>query len=87
MPISRSAISSLSMADVVQQLMNNDQQSKMNTYIEENGLKLDRLRKLGDYCATLIYERDPNAVIPEPTEGPVEKKKSKGSKKKSTADK
>ena len=87
MPIARSAISTLSMTDVVEQLMNNDQQSKMNAFIEQNGLKLDRLRKLGDYCATLIYERDPNATIPQPTEIPVERKKGKGSKKKTTAEK
>jgi hypothetical protein len=54
----------------------------MKLFIENNGLKLDRLRKLGDYCATLIYERDPNVIIPEPI---TEKKKSKSLKKKNVS--
>lgn len=84
MPISRSLLPTLSMVDVVEKLMNHDDQSQMKTFIDQNGLKLDRLRKLGDYCATLIYERDPNVAIEERPEVSVEKKKGKGSKKKST---
>jgi hypothetical protein len=82
MPISRSILSSLSITDIVQHLNENDNQSQMNSFIEKNGLKLDRLRKLGDYCATLIYERDPNVVISEEPQPIIEKKKSKISKKK-----
>jgi hypothetical protein len=70
------------MSDVLQHLNQNDDQSQMKLFIENNGLKLDRLRKLGDYCATLIYERDPNVIIPEPI---TEKKKSKSSKKKNVS--
>jgi hypothetical protein len=70
------------MSDVLQHLNQNDDQSEMKLFIENNGLKLDRLRKLGDYCATLIYERDPNVIIPEPI---TEKKKSKSSKKKNVS--
>lgn len=83
MSISRALLPSLSMSDVLQQLSNNDSQSEMKSFIEINGLKLDRLRKLGDYCATLIYERDPTVTIPEtPTPIVDKKKKSKTSKKK-----
>jgi len=70
------------MTDVLQHLNENDHQSQMKSFIEKNGLKLERLRKLGDYCATLIYERDPNVVISEEPEPITEKKKSKISKKK-----
>jgi len=70
------------MSDVLQHLNESDDQSQMKLFIENNGLKLDRLRKLGDYCATLIYERDPNVIIPEPI---TEKKKSKSSKKKNVS--
>jgi hypothetical protein len=72
------------MTDVLQYLNENDNQSQMKLFIEKNGLKLDRLRKLGDYCATLVYERDPNVIIIEEkeTEPIIEKKKSKISKKK-----
>lgn len=82
MPIPRSSLPSLSMSDVLKHLNENDHQSQMKTFIESNGLKLDRLRKLGDYCATLIYERDPNVVINEQPEPTAEKKKGKSSKKK-----
>ncbi len=82
MPISRSLLSSLSISDILQNLNENDNQAQMKLFIENNGLKLDRLRKLGDYCATLIYERDPNVKIPEPI---TEKKKSKTSKKKNVS--
>lgn len=82
MSISRALLTSLSMSDVLQQLKDNDSQSEMKSFIENNGLKLDRLRKLGDYCATLIYERDPTVTIPETPTPIVEKKKSKTQKKK-----
>ena len=82
MPISRSVLSSLSLSDALQQLDDQDSQSQMKTFIEQNGLKLDRLRKLDDYCATLVYERDPNVIIPEQPEETTEKKKGKGAKKK-----
>lgn len=85
MPISRSLLPSLSMSDVLQHLNDNDHQSEMKSFIENNGLKLDRVRKLGDYCATLIYERDPTVTIPESSEPIVEKKKSKTSKKKNVS--
>lgn len=62
--------------------MENDHQSQMKTFIENNGLKLARLRKLSDYCATLIYERDPNIIISEKPEPTLDKKKTKPSKKK-----
>jgi hypothetical protein len=81
MPISRSVLPSLSKTDVLQYLNTNDNQSDMKIYIEKNGLKLDRLRTLGDYCATLIYERDPNVTITEPIEPITEKKKTKIKKK------
>lgn len=73
------------MSDVFRRLNDNDSQSEMKSFIENNGLKLDRLRKLGDYCATLIYERDPTVTIPEPSEPIAEKKKSKSSKKKNVS--
>ncbi len=82
MQISRSFLSSLSMTDILQHLNENDHQSQMKLFIEKNGLKLDRLRKLGDYCATLIYERDPNITIIEDPELITDKKKNKISKKK-----
>ena len=82
MPISRSLLPSLSMSDVLQHLNDNDRQSEMKSFIENNGLKLDRVRKLGDYCATLIYERDPTVTIADSSEPIVEKKKSKIPKKK-----
>ena len=82
MPISRSHLSSLSMSDVLRHLTENDQQSQMKSYIENNGIRLDRLRKLGDYCATLIYERDPNVTIPQPI---TENKKVKSTKKKNVS--
>lgn len=85
MAISRSLLPSLSMSDVLQHLNDNDHQSEMKSFIENNGLKLDRVRKLGDYCATLIYERDPTVTIPESSEPIVEKKKSKTSKKKNVS--
>jgi hypothetical protein len=70
------------MSDVLQHLNENDDQSQMKLFVEKNGLKLDRLRKLGDYCATLIYERDPNVILTEQLEPITDKKKSKISKKK-----
>ncbi len=70
------------MTDILQHLNENDHQSQMKLFIEKNGLKLDRLRKLGDYCATLIYERDPNITIIEDPELITDKKKNKISKKK-----
>lgn len=73
------------MEDVLQQLNKNANQLEMKNFIEKNGLKLDRLRKLGDYCATLIYERDPNVVITEEPEPIDDKKKKKISKKKSVS--
>ena len=82
MPISRSVLSSLNMSDALQQLNDQDSQSQMKVFIEQNGLKLDRLRKLGDYCVTLVYERDPNVIVPEQPEVTTEKKKGKGAKKK-----
>jgi hypothetical protein len=82
MAITRSLLPSLTTSDVLEYLNDNDNQSQMKIFIEKNGLKLDRLRKLGDYCATLIYERDPNVVISEEPEPITEKKKSKISKKK-----
>ncbi|CAF0945736.1 unnamed protein product [Rotaria sordida] len=83
MPISRSLLPSLSISDVLQYLNENDQQFQMKRFIEQNGLKLARLRKLSDYCATLIYERDPNVtIIEQPSEPINDKKKSKTSKKK-----
>jgi HJR/Mrr/RecB family endonuclease len=82
MAISRSVLPALSMSDALQHLHIQDNQSQMKTFIEQNGLKLDRLRRLGDYCATLIYERDPNMIINEHTEIIDEKKKSRTSKKK-----
>ena len=77
MPISRSLLSSLTMMDVLQYLNENDRQCQMKNFIETNGLKLDRLRKLGDYCATLVYERDPNVTIREQSELLLDKKKIK----------
>ena len=85
MPISRSLLPTLSVSDIVQHLNENDKQSEMKTFIENNGLKFDRLRKLGDYCTTLIYERDPNVILPEPTEPIIDKKKSKTLKNKNVA--
>ncbi|CAF2476800.1 unnamed protein product [Rotaria sp. Silwood2] len=85
MPISRSLLSSLSTSDVLQYLNENDHQSQMKMFIANNGLKLDRLRKLGDYCATLIYERDPNVTIIEQPEPINDKKKSKTLKKKNVS--
>ncbi|CAF4880374.1 unnamed protein product, partial [Rotaria magnacalcarata] len=82
MPVSRSVLPSLSTSDVLKCLNENDNQSQMKAFIENNALKLDRLRKLGDYCATLIYERDPDVPIIEQPEAIVEKKKGKSSKKK-----
>jgi hypothetical protein len=82
MPISRALVQSLSTSDVLQHLTDNDNQSQMKAFIENNGLKPDRLRKLYDYCATLIYERDPNVTITEEIEPIIDKKKSKISKKK-----
>ncbi|CAF3779416.1 unnamed protein product [Adineta steineri] len=82
MPIARSLLPTLTPSDILQQLNNNDNQFQMKTFIEKNGLKFDRLRKLDDYCATLIYERDPSVTIVEQSEPLVEKKKSKTSKKK-----
>lgn len=73
------------MSEAVDRLLENDTQSQMKIYIEKNGLKLDRLRKLGNYCATLVYERDPNVIIDEPTETKNEKKKTKQMKKKMNA--
>jgi hypothetical protein len=70
------------MSDVLQHLNENDDQSQMKLFVEKNGLKLDRLRKLADYCATLIYERDPNVILTEQLEPITDKKKSKISKKK-----
>ncbi len=81
MPISRSLLPTLSISDIVQHLNENDNQSEMKTFIENNGLKFDRLRKLGDYCATLIYERDPNVILPEPAEPIIDKKKKQNIKK------
>ncbi|UJR33520.1 hypothetical protein I4U23_020965 [Adineta vaga] len=75
MPTSRSLLSSLTTSNILQQLTDNDKESEMKVFIEKNGLKFDRLRKLGDYCATLIYERDPNIPIIEQTEPTIEKKK------------
>ncbi|CAF3349792.1 unnamed protein product [Rotaria sp. Silwood1] len=85
MPISRSLLPSLSTSDVLKYLNENDQQSQMTMFIENNGLKLDRLRKLGDYCATLIYERDPNVTIVEQPELNYDKKKSKTPKNKNVS--
>lgn len=87
MPISRSLLSALSESDVLKQLNDNDQQSEMKSFIAKNGLKLDRVRKLGDYCTTLIYERDPTVTIVESSEPIAEKKtkKSKTSKKKTVS--
>ena len=82
MPISRSALGSLTANDVLEHLTGNDSQSQMKLFIEKNGLKVDRLRKLGDYCATLIYERDPSVTITEPADTPAEKKANKGARKK-----
>ena len=73
------------MSEAVQHLVAHDDQSEMKAFIEQNGLKLDRLRKLGDYCATLVYERDPTLVIKEPTEQVTEKKKLRSSKKKNVS--
>jgi hypothetical protein len=80
MAITRSVLPSLTTSDVLEYLNENNNQSQMKIFIEKNGLKLDRLRKLGDYCATLIYERDPNVTIVEPSESITDKKKTKTSK-------
>ena len=85
MPISRSLLSSLSISDVLQHLNDNDQQSQMKSFIENNGLKLDRLRILGDYCATLIYERDPTVTNNLKQASITEKKKIKKEKKKNVS--
>lgn len=82
MPVARSLLPSLTASDIHQQLKDNDQNSTMKTFVEQNGLKLDRLRRLGDYGATLIFERDPNMPVVEQAEPVVEKKKGKASKKK-----
>ncbi|CAF0727570.1 unnamed protein product [Adineta ricciae] len=85
MPISRSQLATMTTADVLQHLIENDKQSEMKAFIAKNGLKLDRSRKLGDYCTTLIYERDPTIPYVEPIEPIVEKKKNKPPKKKPTS--
>lgn len=53
----------LLMSDVVEHLTDHDNQLQMKTFIDQNGLKLDRLRKPKDYCAMSIDERDANGMI------------------------
>jgi hypothetical protein len=45
----------------------------MKFFAEKNDLKLDRLRKLGDYFERLMYERDPNVILTEQPE-PITKR-------------
>jgi hypothetical protein len=45
----------------------------MKFFAEKNDLKLDRLRKLGDYFERLMYERDPNVILTEQP-GPITKR-------------
>ncbi len=61
------------MTDILQHLNENDHRSQMKLFIEKNGLKLDRLRKLGDYFERLMYERDPNVILTEQPE-PITKR-------------
>ena len=82
MPISRESLPNLTISDVVKHFTESNQQEQLNAFIEKNALKLDRLKKLGDYCATLIYERDPTVPMPEPIEPSNEKQKQKTLKKK-----